>query len=317
MSEAALEACCARMVADLARADRSTEAAAAVAALRAHGDSPGWAQAVAALPESIDANARLDSPAVTIGADEVALATAPLEALRPWRKGPFRLYGIDIDAEWRSDLKWERLQRSVSVGGARIIDIGCGNFYYGWRALGAGAEHVTGVDPTVLFSFQYLAARNGLAEPASVLLPHRSEELTPSGDYSLALSMGVLYHRRAPLDHLQELKRWLHPGGVAVVETLVLAGPGQDRVLTPKGRYAGMRNVWFIPTVETLQRWLERCGFLDPQLVDLTPTTTAEQRVTPWSGNRSLADVLNARDPGRTIEDEPAPLRAMVVARRP
>ena len=32
-----------------------------------------------------------------------------LKELMPWRKGPFHLLGIDIDAEWRSDLKWQRL----------------------------------------------------------------------------------------------------------------------------------------------------------------------------------------------------------------
>ena len=27
--------------------------------------------------------------------------------LMPWRKGPFSLYGVNINTEWRSDWKWE------------------------------------------------------------------------------------------------------------------------------------------------------------------------------------------------------------------
>lgn len=32
----------------------------------------------------------------------------------PWRKGPFSLYGVEIDTEWRSDLKWDRVLPHLS-----------------------------------------------------------------------------------------------------------------------------------------------------------------------------------------------------------
>lgn len=32
-----------------------------------------------------------------------------LGQLKPWRKGPFSLYGVEIDTEWRSDWKWDRV----------------------------------------------------------------------------------------------------------------------------------------------------------------------------------------------------------------
>ena len=32
-----------------------------------------------------------------------------LMQLHPWRKGPYHLYDIHIDTEWRSDWKWNRL----------------------------------------------------------------------------------------------------------------------------------------------------------------------------------------------------------------
>src|SRR5690606_39729543 len=34
---------------------------------------------------------------------------AAARELIPWKKGPFELCGETIDAEWRSDMKWERL----------------------------------------------------------------------------------------------------------------------------------------------------------------------------------------------------------------
>ena len=56
--------------------------------------------------------------------------------------------------------------------------------------------------------------------------------------------MGVLYHRRSPIDHLLELKGCLQTGGELVLETLVIDG-GLGEVLVPENRYAKMRNVWF------------------------------------------------------------------------
>ncbi len=62
--------------------------------------------------------------------------------------------------------------------------------------------------------------------------------------------MGVLYHRRSPVDHLYQLKSTLRPSGELVLETLIIDGDEQT-VLLPKDRYARMRsNVWFIPSVE-------------------------------------------------------------------
>lgn len=58
--------------------------------------------------------------------------------------------------------------------------------------------------------------------------------------------MGVLYHRRSPIDHLTDLRDCLRSGGELVLETLVIEGK-QGEVLVPEGRYARMRNVWFYP----------------------------------------------------------------------
>jgi tRNA (mo5U34)-methyltransferase len=128
--------------------------------------------------------------------------------------------------------------------------------------------------------------------------------------------MGVLYHRRSPLDHLLELKGCLRPGGQLILETLIVAGV-EDTVFMPRGRYAKMRNVWFLPSVAAMLLWLQRCGFKEIACVDTTRTTIEEQRRTAWMTFESLADYLDRKNPDMTIEGYPAPLRAIFIATRP
>ena len=125
--------------------------------------------------------------------------------------------------------------------------------------------------------------------------------------------MGVLYHRRSPLDHLLELREMIRPRGELVLETLVVDGP-EGHALLPRSRYAKMRNTWFIPSCPTLERWLERSGFRDIRLADLSATTTDEQRSTDWMTFDSLETFLDPMDPSRTIEGYPGPKRALFIA---
>ena len=127
--------------------------------------------------------------------------------------------------------------------------------------------------------------------------------------------MGVLYHRRSPIDHLFQLRDQLRDGGELVLETLIVDG-GPNEVLVPGERYAQMRNVWFIPSAAALVGWLEKCGFENVRIVDQSLTTTDEQRRTPWMRNDSLAEFLDPTDPTLTIEGHPAPKRAVLVASR-
>jgi tRNA (mo5U34)-methyltransferase len=85
-------------------------------------------------------------------------------------------------------------------------------------------------------------------------------------------------------------------------------------VLLPPGRYAKMRNVWFIPSVDTLTVWLQRAGFENVRVADISATTVREQRSTDWMQFESLRDFLSADDPCKTIEGHPAPVRAVFIA---
>ena len=288
-----------------------------------HGDITYWFEALDRLPQMIPSSIDFNTGAVRVGeagdlssAERETLITL-LRAFHPWRKGPFDLFGIDIDAEWRSDWKWDRVASAISpLEGRRVLDVGSGNGYYGWRMRGAGAELVVGVDPYMLYCMQYGVVRHFLGDHGVYVLPMSLEEMPASlSGFDTVFSMGVLYHRKSPLEHLQHLHHLLNAGGELVLETLVVEGP-DGYELVPEGRYAMMRNVWRIPSPATLLSWLAGSGFEDIRLVDQTITSTEEQRSTPWMRFHSLADYLDPENPDLTVEGYPRPRRAVVVARK-
>lgn len=241
-----------------------------------------------------------------------------LRNLMPWRKGPFSLYGVDIDTEWRSDWKWDRVLPHISPLQDRLIlDVGCGSGYHLWRMVGAGAKLAVGIEPMQLFLCQFEAVRKLLGgDQRAHVLPLGIEQLPTLAAFDTVFSMGVLYHRRSPLDHLWQLKNQLASGGELVLETLVVEGD-ENCVLVPGERYAQMRNVYFLPSPAALAQWLLKCGFVDVRVVDTCVTTTDEQRRTGWMTSESLADFLDPNDSSKTVEGYPAPLRSVLVARKP
>jgi len=292
-----------------------------VTAIDSHGDSQRWFAHLDAMPKLATDQIEFGATIIIGGDDECSTAEqatlrANLLALQPWRKGPFSLFGVAIDTEWRSDWKWNRVAPHLTaLGGRRVLDVGCGNGYYGWRMCAAGAALVVGCDPTLLYLMQYLAALRyvGPLRPhlGNVVLPARLEDLPLAAAFDTVFSMGVLYHRKDPAAHLQLLSDQLRPGGELILETLIVTkGP----LLVPAQRYARMRNVWSIPDCATLLEWVGAAGFCDARIVDITPTTVAEQRSTPWMPAESLAAALDPTDPSHTVEGLPAPVRCIVIA---
>jgi tRNA (mo5U34)-methyltransferase len=241
-----------------------------------------------------------------------------LRNLMPWRKGPYSLYGTEIDTEWRSDWKWDRVLPHISPLQHRtVLDVGCGSGYHMWRMIGAGAKLVVGIDPMQLFLCQFEAVRKLFGDDRRAhLLPLGIEQLPALQAFDTVFSMGVLYHRRSPLDHLMQLKNQLVSDGELVLETLVIEGD-ENAVLVPGERYAQMRNVYFIPSAAALKSWLEKCGFVDVRIADYAVTSVEEQRRTSWMTSESLAEFLDPNDSSKTVEGYPAPLRAVLVARKP
>ncbi|MBX8494484.1 tRNA 5-methoxyuridine(34)/uridine 5-oxyacetic acid(34) synthase CmoB [Pseudomonas cichorii] len=287
---------------------------------KGHGDLQRWQSALDALPPLTAERVELaDSFTLEVECDgetRTRLRKA-LMGLSPWRKGPFDVFGVHVDTEWRSDWKWSRVSPHLDLKGKRILDVGCGNGYYQWRMLGAGAESVIGVDPNWLFFCQFQAMQRYLPDLPAWHLPFALEDLPANLEgFDTVFSMGVLYHRKSPIDHLLALKDCLVKGGELVMETLVVPGDAQQ-VLVPEDRYAQMRNVWFLPSVPALELWLRRAGFVDVRCVDVSTTTVQEQRCTEWMRYQSLGDFLDPEDHSRTVEGLPAPMRAVIVGRKP
>lgn len=280
-----------------------------------------YSELLTRLPAVVPSHFDLDASAVTIGAEadldlrDKEQLLAILQGLTPWRKGPFKLFGIDIDSEWVSALKWNRLAGRIgNLCGRRVLDIGCSSGYYMFRMAQANPAMVLGLEPYLTYYFQFRLLQHYARSQALYALPLKFEELPPFPNYfDTVFSMGVLYHQRSPLDSLQAIGQVLRAGGEMVLETLVLEGDS-DYVLCPQGRYAKMNNVYFIPTVAVLQNWLRKAGFATVRCLDISTTTAAEQRNTPWVNTESLADFLQPECPQLTLEGYPAPVRALLVA---
>ena len=289
--------------------------------LSQHGTLAKWQKMIEDLPACSPSIRHADADTVQIGtaADLSGITQEQLRArlleLHPWRKGPYELFGIKIDTEWRSDWKWNRLKNHIAPLKYRLVlDVGCGNGYHCWRMYGAGAKMVVGVDPLMLNVMQFQLVKKLYGTAPVYALPFGIEQIPPGlKAFDTVFSMGVLYHRRSPIDHLLELRDCLRAGGELILETLIIDG-GAGEVLVPEGRYARMRNVWFLPSCETLMGWMKRCGFINIRLIDVTVTTNEEQRTTEWMNFHSLKHFLDPDNPHLTCEGLPAPKRAIFIA---
>ncbi len=299
---------------------------------RNYAHAPAYQSSIARLPTITADSVDLNSAAITVNAElsdsERKQTLALLKQLMPWRKGPFQVgnqqSGIEIDTEWHSDWKWRRVAPHLGhLKNRRILDVGGGSGYHGWRMTGAGAETVIIVDPSCLFYHQFMAIRHFVGNADNYrthYIPVPLEALPASSDqgsqlFDTVFSMGVLYHRQSPFEHLQQLRGQLVKGGELVLETLVIDGDA-NTVLVPHDRYAQMNNVYFLPSVNALIGWLEKVGFREVRCVDIDVTSIEEQRATAWMTYQSLSDFLDPNDHSKTIEGYPAPKRATLIAKR-
>ncbi len=288
-----------------------------------HGDLPKWLNLLEQLPDAEPSQIRLNQDVVTIGAsadlnqEQQAQLHDALFALSPWRKGPYQIFNSFIDTEWRSDWKWQRVTPHISaLHDRKVLDVGCGTGYHGWRMLGDGADYVLGIDPSMRFLVQYNAVQKYAQNERFDFLPIGIEDMPTSMPvFDTVFSMGVLYHRRNPINHLIELKDLLVDGGELVLETLIvdeIAGG----TLTPEARYAQMRNVWSIMTVEKIADLLNEAGFKEIRCVDQNITSLEEQRRTDWMQFHSLKEFLDPLDLSKTVEGYPAPKRGLFIANK-
>lgn len=274
------------------------------------------------IPDFKPSSIILDDHTVSIGSSSDITNTQALELdqkllqLRPWRKGPFNFFGILVDSEWQSWMKWDRFKDHLgNINGMRILDIGSSNGYYMFRMAAHNPAMILGVEPQSSFYYQYLTAQKFLRLENLFCLPVPFNRLPKMGRYfDRVFCMGVLYHRKSPIEMLKEIFDIMKPGGKLILENLIIDSK-QNLCLFPDNRYGKMRNVFFIPDLLAMEAWLLRAGFQDVKCVDVTPTTAVEQRKTRWIQTESLEDFLDPDDASKTVEGYPAPVRAVFTAR--
>ena len=144
---------------------------------RNNGDLARWRRSLEALPALAPGSVELQQ-AVRIGdaadcssAEQSALRQA-LQGLIPWRKGPFELFGVHIDTEWRSDWKWDRLRQHIApLRGRTILDVGCGNGYHCFRMAGEGARLALGIDSQLAYALQFRMIKQYVPDVPVFVLP--------------------------------------------------------------------------------------------------------------------------------------------------
>ena len=226
--------------------------------------------------------------------------------LMPWRKGPFKINDLFIDSEWRSFIKWNTLIPHLDLENKDILDVGGNNGYYAFRMLEFNPKSIEIFDPSALFNLQFEFINSFIKSNIEYKL--LGVEHIPYYDkkFDVIFCMGVLYHRKDPIEMLKEVKAGLKKGGEVILDTLIIEG-SEEVSLTPM-RYAKMKNVYFIPTLKALYNWIERAKFKDIEFIGKRYTTTNEQRKTEWIEGESLEKFLNPSQT-KTIEDYEPPLR--------
>ncbi len=242
---------------------------------------------------------------------DTELVFTALKDFMPWRKGPFEIFGIPVDAEWRSDRKWQHIAPALPDLKDKVVaDIGCSNGYYMFRMTADAPRFVLGFEPFLqhYFAFQTLNRLGGFANLAIETLGVEHIHLFKQS-FDVIFLMGILYHHASPITILRNVKEALKPGGTLIVESQIIPGD-EPMALFPEGRYAKVPGTYFVPTAPCLRNWLGRAGYDTIELISSYPLSTDEQRRTEWMTFESLADFLDPNDQRLTIEGYPAPHRA-------
>ena len=240
-----------------------------------------------------------------------------LKAFCPWKKGPFDFFGTTIDAEWRSDWKWDRIQPHIqALHGRKVADIGCHNGYFMFRMADQQPLQVIGFEPVAKHFWNFQLIQNLIQQEnlAFELLGVEHIDHYPSY-FDTIFCLGILYHHTDPVGLLRKMHKALSHRGEIIIDCQGI--PGDEPVaLTPRGRYAQARGIWFLPTQSCLEHWMTRAGFTKLRCIFAAPLSIEEQRRTPWANINSLKDFLDPADASRTIEGYPAPWRYYIVAQR-
>lgn len=269
-------------------------------------------------PSSVD----FSCDAVTVGQrsdltnSEYQQLLHSLQAFIPWKKGPWNLFGVEIDSEWQSQIKWQRfLAQNLPISGKKIADIGCNNGYFMYRMLEFSPDLVVGFEPFLkhFWNFhlvnKYVKSEKLFFEPLGV----EHIDLFPKF-FDTIFCLGILYHHTDPIGILRKMFSALDKGGYLFIDCQGVEGESSQAYF-PAGKYAGAKGFWWLPTKPCLENWLKRAGFRNIETFYAEKLTPAEQRTTEWAPIKSLADFLTPEQDA-TVEGHPPPIRIYLKAQR-
>lgn len=255
----------------------------------------------------------LDSLSICENEKEIVFDIA--QELKPWRKGPFKVFDTFIDTEWKSFIKYNLLKPHFNLKDKIVADIGCNNGYYLFRMLEQDPKKLVGFDPSVLYKQQFDFLNYFAKTKISYELLGVEHLPFYEHKFDTLFCLGVLYHRPNPIGTLKDLLQGLEKGGELILDTFMIDGD-EPVALSPGRTYSKIPNVYFVPTICALQNWFEKAKFSSFEILEVKKTDLEEQRKTDWIEGESLNNFLDPNDSNLTIEGYPAPKRVYVKAKR-
>lgn len=247
--------------------------------------------------------------------EQHAILLEAAKQLIPWRKGPFDTFGLKIDSEWQSFIKYNLIRPYFNLKDKIVADVGCNNGYYMFKMLEDKPKRLTGFDPSPLCKLQFDFINHFIKSDIlyEMLGVEHLEYYEHKFDFIFML--GVLYHRPDPVGTLKSLAKSLNKNGEILIDTFMIDGD-EEVALSPNKTYSKIPNIYFIPTIPAFKNWLNRAGFENIEVLTITKTDSSEQRQTAWTFAQSLNDFLDPNDKTKTVEGYPAPKRVYVKAKK-
>ena len=278
-----------------------------------------YQEAIAALNTYPQASVTLeDTVSITLpnlSEEDAQQIEATARLIHPWRKGPFAINSLFIDAEWRSYMKYNLLEPHFNLKDKIVGDIGCNNGYYLFRMLTHQPKKLVGFDPSAIYYSQFQFLNHFIDSKIVYELLGVEHVEFYEHKFDVLFCLGVLYHRADPVGMLKSLFKGLNEGGELILDTFMIDGE-EEMCLTPKDRYSKIPNIYFVPTIPALINWCHRAGFTQVEVLETVVTDANEQRKTEWIEGQSLEDFLDPNDPTKTVEGYPAPKRVYIKALR-
>ncbi len=252
-----------------------------------------------------------------VSKSDLQIVESNLRSFSPWRKGPFSVFGIDVNSEWQSQRKWQRLLPKLPDLTDKVVaDIGCSNGYYMFRMVPQNPRLVIGLEPSVQHYYCFKGL-NSMAGQTNLEIDLLGVEHLPLFQecFDVLFLMGIIYHRSSPVDTLRDVFSSLKSGGTLILESQAIPGTSET-ALFPEKTYAKVPGTYFVPTGNCVKNWLLRAGFSDVELFCQHPMSSVEQRRTDWMEFESYSDFLDPLEPAKTVEGYPAPDRVFLTGRK-